>query len=231
MALNSNVLVDFHSCLNVKVNDLIARNARRRNLPAKTIFVRPGDLVDSIYYIQKGRTRHYMVNSDGSEKVSYILNDGWFLREGAFLRPESPSFAERFSITEIATTFYIIDKPCYDRLIRDPDFSQELLRSSSTKNLLLRREMESMVFDTAAERVLKLLAVSANLSETVDQNWHRLKIAYTHQELAAIIGVNRVTVSRLMASFSRTGELRMVNQRIQIRKDVVARLLQSESDC
>jgi len=230
VALNSNVLVDFHSCLNPQVGDLIVKNAKRRDLPAKTIFVRPGDPVDSIYYIHKGKTRHYMINTDGSEKVSYILNDGWFLREGTFLQPDTPTFAERFSVTEMPTTFYIIDKPCYDKLIRNPEFSQELLRSSTTKNLMLRREMESMVFDSAAERVLKLLAVSANLSETVDRHWHRLKIAYTHQELAAIIGVNRVTVSRVMASFSKTGEIRMVNQKIQIHKDVVARLLSSESD-
>lgn len=228
MAMKSTVLVDFPSCVNPEVNELIVHNARSIVLPAKKIFVQPGDIVDSIYYIHMGRTRHYMINSDGIEKIAYILNSGWFLREGVFVKPNARVIAERYSITEIPTVIYSINDNCYNKLLRYPEFSNELLRSSTTKNDLLRRELESIVFDTAKDRLLKLLASSAKLKEVIDTHWHRLRISYSHQDMAAILGVNRVTVSRIISSSIKNCELRTVNATIQIHADVIARMLLEE---
>lgn len=223
--MKNTVLVDFPSCVNPEVNNLIVKNARRMLLPAKKVFVQPGDLVDSIYYIHTGRTRHYMINSDGVEKIAYILNKGWFLREGTFARPERRVFAERYSITEIPTELYVINQACYRVLLHYPEFSNELLHSSTTKNDLLRRELESIVFDTAKDRLLNLLASSARPKELVDDYWHRLRISYSHQEIAAILGVNRVTVSRIIAASMKHGELRTVNGALQIHENVLARIM------
>ncbi|HWR12760.1 MAG TPA: Crp/Fnr family transcriptional regulator [Rectinemataceae bacterium] len=226
--MKSTVLVDFPSSVNPEVNELIVRNARSIILPAKKVFVQPGDLVDSIYYIHAGRTRHYMINSDGIEKISYILNNGWFLREGVFVKPNEKVIAERYSITEIPTVLYSISNNCYNKLLHYPEFSNELLRSSTRKNDLLRRELESIVFDTAKDRLLKLLASSAKLKEIIDMYWHRLRISYSHQDIAAILGVNRVTVSRIISTSIKNGELRTVNATIQIHTDVIARMLLDE---
>ncbi len=220
----SYVLVDFPSCANLEVNELIARYAKRRELPGKKIFVNPGDIIDSIYYIHTGRTRHYMINNDGVEKISYILNNGWFLREGVFVRHTPNMLAERFSITEIPTVLYVIDRKCYDKLLQYPEFSNELLHSSTTKNDLLRRELESIVFDTAKDRLLKLFAASIKPTLIIDDHWHELKISYSHQEIAAILGVNRVTISRLIATALKDGDLRTLNSRIQIHSGTIARL-------
>lgn len=231
--MKNNVLIDFPSCINPKVNELIVKYAKKRELPAKKIFVQPGDIVDSIFYIFSGRTRHYMINTDGVEKISYILNNGWFLREGTFVRSSTETFAARFSITELPTTLYVIGKDCYNRLIDFPDFSNELLRSSTTKNDLLRKELESIVFDTAKDRLLKLFTASMKASKIIDEHWHELNISYSHQEIAAILGVNRVTISRLIAKAMKDGELRTVNSRIQINSTAVSRLAlveESETD-
>lgn len=227
--MKNTVLVDFQSYVNPEVNELIVQNARRMMLPAKKIFVQPGDVVDSIYYIHSGRTRHYMINSDGIEKISYILNNGWFLREGVFVKPTVGVIAERYSITEIPTVIYSINYNCYNKLLHYPEFSNALLRSSTTKNDLLRRELESIVFDTAKDRLLKLLASSAKLKEVIDGHWHRLRISYSHQEIAAILGVNRVTVSRIIASSVKNGELRTLNTNIQIHANTIERMFLKEN--
>lgn len=227
--MKNTVLVDFQSCVNSEVNELIVQNAKRIMLPAKKVFVQPGDIVDSIYYIHAGRTRHYMINSDGIEKISYILNNGWFLREGVFVKPTVEVVAERYSITEIPTIIYSINYNCYNKLLHYPEFSNELLRSSTTKNDLLRRELESIVFDTAKDRLLKLLVSSAKLKEVIDGHWHRLRISYGHQEIAAILGVNRVTVSRIIASSVKNGELRTLNTNIQVHTTTIERMLLNEN--
>ena len=34
-----------------------------------------------VYYIAEGRTRHYMMAGDGTEKILYTLSAGWFYGE------------------------------------------------------------------------------------------------------------------------------------------------------
>ena len=64
-----------------ELTNLIAQNGRKLELPAKKIFLEPGDKLKGIYYIAEGRTRHYMIAPDGTEKLLYTLSAGWFYGE------------------------------------------------------------------------------------------------------------------------------------------------------
>lgn len=48
-----------------ELTNLIAQNGRKLELPAKKIFLEPGDKLRGIYYIAEGRTRHYMIARTG----------------------------------------------------------------------------------------------------------------------------------------------------------------------
>ena len=73
--------------------------------PAKKVFLEPGMRLDGIYYIANGRTCHYMVSLDGTEKVLYSLCSGWFYGE-APCNVEEPTGL--YSKTEVKTTIYKI---------------------------------------------------------------------------------------------------------------------------
>ena len=47
-----------------ELDQLLRENSRIMSIPAKTVFLEPGESMDGIYYIAKGRTRHYMVAKD-----------------------------------------------------------------------------------------------------------------------------------------------------------------------
>lgn len=196
---------------------LIEENARRILLPAKKIFVRPGDPVTSILYIKEGRTRHYMISPDGIEKVIYILGKGWFLRERTFV-DELGYQAARYSITEIPTELYAIERDQFEVLIQHPEFAKALLRSSCIKGEMLRRHAESIAFDSGKERLMKLLVSLADKTAVDSERWNPLTIQYTQQEMSAIIGVNRVTISRFMTELCNEGQIRVINRKIQVLK-------------
>ena len=83
-----------------ELQSLIAKNAVMLKIPAKTVFLEPGSKPEGVYYIASGRTRHYMIAQDGSEKILYTLSAGWFYGEtpcalhdatGLFSKAEVPS--------------------------------------------------------------------------------------------------------------------------------------------
>jgi CRP/FNR family cyclic AMP-dependent transcriptional regulator len=220
LAINQ-MVVSFPAYINEPVNRMIESCARRIELPAKKIFVCPGDAIDTILFIAEGRTRHYMISSEGIEKVIYILNRGWFLRESVFVF-DNFRVAARYSITEMKTVLFSIDFCQFNHLMEFPDFAKALLRSSCIKNEVLRRHTESLTFDSGKKRFLKLLVSLADRNVIKDGTWHPLTVKYTQSEIASIIGVNRVTISRFTSELCDEGAIRVVNRRIQLNSKIRA---------
>ncbi len=210
-----NMFVNFPPEENAALERLLEKNSHTVRLQAKKIFVSPGDKVDTIYYLKSGRTRHYMISPDGVEQVIYILSSGWFMRESTFLVQDKT--ATRYSAAEVESELLVIDRRNYDELARYSEFSRALLRSSCIKTEMQRRHAESLSFDSGKERLLKLLRSLCDRSVSLDKNWAPLTIQYTQSEMASILGVTRVSVSRFMSALADEGALRTVNRKIQIR--------------
>ena len=82
-----------------ELTSLIEQNGVRMEVPAKKVFLKPGDTLNGVYYIAEGRTRHFMCAPDGAEKLLYTLSAGWFYGEtpcvlhdstGLFSKTEKP---------------------------------------------------------------------------------------------------------------------------------------------
>ena len=56
-----------------ELTSLIEQNGVRMEVPAKKVFLKPGDTLNGVYYIAEGRTRHFMCAPDGAEKLLYTL--------------------------------------------------------------------------------------------------------------------------------------------------------------
>lgn len=64
-----------------ELGEMIRRYALVLTYPAKKVYLEPGTVLDGVDYIAEGRTRHYMVAMDGTEKILYTLSAGWFFGE------------------------------------------------------------------------------------------------------------------------------------------------------
>lgn len=201
---------------NPKLLELLEREADKKIYPKNSILCTPDDLLTDIAYIATGRIRCYAINHQGIEKTLHIYNGGWFMREGIYSSDES-FVATRFLQTEEETVLYNINQSSYTVLIKQDVFLNALLLSSSLKVEMLRQEIESMIFDSGKERLLKLLYSLANTSAIKDGNWASVNSTFTQQELAGIVGVNRVTISRFISELCKSGNIRIVNRKYQVR--------------
>lgn len=204
------------SCCNTpELRTLLKGYAILKELSPGENFLVPGTPIRYASYIAEGVTAHTTTSESGREKVLYRLGQGWFFSEEVLLRDYIVE-STRYAIAEAPTTLWLLDKPAYLELLKHPIFVTAIIRCSAYKCSMLRAEIESLTFDSTKDRLMRLLGSSTDRTSVEDQCWYQMKVSWTHQDLAAIIGTNRVTISRLITELRAEGYLRTVNGKLQI---------------
>lgn len=202
------------SLYNEELDRLIAPVSRSFVYPAKEIFQMPEDSIDGIYYIKRGRTRHYMDNNEGYCKILYNLSPGWFFGETMMFLQNKTSL---YSQAEVETEVYLIPPEQVYMLMRESElFCTTLFRCFAHKMLILRYEVANLAFNSCKNRLKRLLCSAADVEHPVENSWYNLQIHYTHSELGEIVGGARVTISRQLSELCNEGFIRMINRKIQL---------------
>lgn len=213
--------VNFEPYENALLDQLVTAHGRRVEVEQGTYFIKPGDILREMSYILEGKSAHTMFNGDGQEKISYILTHGWFLTESLFAggNDRNMSVAERYSCAKTPMVLYKINQETYQTLIEVPVFRDAIIRSLSNKRAFLQRELESAILDRTKDRLKKFFLLLSDPSASTDGKWYPLSHEYTHKDIAAIMGTNRVTVSRFVSELAQEEFLRVINKHIQINRD------------
>lgn len=199
---------------NEKLEMLIRDYGQECVYPARHIFLEPGMYIKAVIYIMRGRTRHYMVGSDGTEKILYTLNDGWFFGETPFSVNEPTGL---YSKTEIKSTLYKIPTAEYQNLLdKNKLFRDAVLESYSRKMLIMRYEIANLTFNSCKDRLKRLFCSTADTTQLIEGQWYNLKVNYNQYELSTIVGGSRVTVSKLISELCCDGFIRVLNRTMQI---------------
>jgi len=206
-------------CNDKKLRQLIRENSIVRKLRTGEYYLSPSNPIYYVAYVASGVTSHYMFSANGREKVLYRLGTGWFFSEGIFYNENgSIEVATRYAIAEEETTLWLIDREHFVKLLENRQFVEAILHSTVEKCTILRYEIESLTFDSTSDRLKKLLLSCVDSGRLNDGGWYDLCVAWTHQSIAAVMGINRVTVSRFITELKSEGFLRTVNGSIQISK-------------
>lgn len=197
-----------------ELEELLKQHSTVLTYPAKKVFLEPGIALNGVYYIAEGRTRHYMMAMDGTEKILYTLASGWFYGETPCNLEEPTGL---YSKTETKTTLYKIPLYAYEHLLdTNKMFRDAILDSYSKKMIIMRHEIENLTFNSCKDRLKRLLCSVADTSRVLDGGWYGLKVHYTQYELSTIVGGARVTISKLLNELCSEGFMRMLNRNAQI---------------
>lgn len=196
------------------LEQLIKTYSKEYVYPAKKIFLTPGQHLQGVYYIAKGRTRHYMIGEDGTEKILYTLSDGWFYGETPVSLGTSTGL---YSQAEIETHVYIMPYQNYEKLLdMNKYFRDAIFENCSKKMLIMRHEIENLTFNSCKDRLKRLFCSTADMSCLLENQWYNLKVHYTQQELSAIIGSTRITVSKAIKELCDENFIRILNRKTQV---------------
>ncbi len=149
-----------------------------------------GDSPTRFYYLRQGRVRLYLSSATGNERTLMEIHAGELFGEAAFFdhlpRVSAAKAVEKSQIVPI-------DQGLLQSLLQsDPILSMELLAYLAKRVRTLSAQVDSMTFLSADCRLAQLLLQLAEEDGTVRQ---------THEALANLSGVSRVTVSKILSGF------------------------------
>ena len=164
--------------------------------PKGQIIYIQGQEPEYLYCLGSGAVRTMMTSDEGEVRLLTTYGPGSIFGEAAFF-----DGMPRVSTAEAATDCQIVrlSHSKVDELFRaHPELASAMITYLARTVRLLSGHVDTMSFQTAQQRLANLL-----LNHPQGDN-----IQVTHEELAAALGLSRVTVSRLLGSFSRQGLLK-----------------------
>lgn len=175
--------------------------------PNQMIYLQ-GEEAPRFYYLKKGEAKIFITSKSGGEKTLRVVSEGNFLGEASFFdglpRVSSAKTTQKSEIISI-------DQEMLLRLIGEhPMLALDLLRELSKTVRMLSAQVDGMTFQQADQRIAQLLINSAV------REGNRLLIHYTHEEIGNLVGVSRITVSKILTRFVKEGYVKTCYRSIEI---------------
>lgn len=156
-----------------------------------------GELADSFYYLKKGRVKIFLSSESGMEKTLTVLEKENIFGEAAFF-DGLPRVSSAKSLVE-CEIIVIERRALPDYFRREPALAINMLQFLARRVRMLSAQVDNMTFLQADKRIAQLLVSLAGKSEA------NRSICCTHEEIGNLVGISRVTVSKILSTFSKKG--------------------------
>lgn len=160
--------------------------------PSDIIYMQEDD-ADLVFLIVKGKVRVYVMNSNGKEVTMDILQRGQIFGESAFIQHSArPTTVNAINDVEVIACY---PEALYSYCLQSLDLMISIMQSmSQTCNYLTSIIKRSYTYNRYEK-------VAAFLLDQMDQKHH--EISYTHEEIASLLGLSRVTVTKVLNEFEK----------------------------
>ncbi len=180
-----------------------AHLGKRRTYDKGEFLYHQDEVSTEFFFILKGRVQVSIAREDGSEFVLEIMGRWALCGEGPAF-DHLPRFANAVALDKVEAVVFDSRDMC--RAFRDlPELAISLLRISSLKQRTLGVRMQSLSLPKPEQRISELLNRLANLYGTTEGDATLIGISLTHEQIAAMTGASRVTVTRTLKRLKAEG--------------------------
>ena len=156
-----------------------------------------GDQVNNLYYLKKGAVRLYLSNNEG-DLMFYDISSGSGFSEPAFFC-DLPSKVRVVAVKDSIVLSFPKDI-VMSYISKQDEFIKMIINVVSNKIYLVTTLFENISSTSSTVKLIKVLY----LLSSVDSNSKRV-INITHDELASMLGIHRVTVTRHLTKLKKDG--------------------------
>ena len=184
------------SLLNGDEIQSICKNGYLKEYRRGEIIFFENDSEKKLYLLVDGQVKLSMLSSEGREKVMTILQAGDIFGEiSLFDHDPHPLTAE---VLEKARLMILDWNDLEEIIMEQPRLALKIIEALSKKTRLLTSQVRDLVFHDAKGRLANLLIRFANdFGQDVEEGT-MIEIILTHQEIANLLGVSRVTVTKTL---------------------------------
>ncbi len=165
-----------------------------KNYKKNTLLYLQGEQAEYFYYLKRGSVKIFVSSVDGLQKTISIVSDGSILGEASFF-DDMPRISSAQTITP-CTIVRITHEQLEKEFVKKPELAMYLLKVQAQSIRMLSMQVSGMVFTKADCRIAKQLL---NSQKTING---LSVVQLTHEELGNLVGVSRVTVSKILNSFA-----------------------------
>jgi CRP/FNR family cyclic AMP-dependent transcriptional regulator len=212
-----------------RLAELCGHLSTLRSYPKSAFLYQQGELSTRFYQLVSGRVRILLGTPEGREHVLAIVEPGGLFGEAACFDglPYHTS-----SITVQPSTVRVFPREAILAAMRTgPEVTLEILRSITRKQRLFALQIESATFKRAPARVAFILSRLATFYGVPlpGSRGTRIALHLSHEVLASMIGVTRVTVTREIGALIRDHVIARDGRHLVVRQP--ARLLERAQQC
>ena len=179
---------------NKELTNLFMKHGKREVYRAHQIIFIKNEQANNLYYIEKGNIRVYIPYRDGSERTLCYFHPGTIIGEEAFATPPIRIVCTN-SMTE-SRLYRLSAKEILAFAKQNPKIMENLLSFFMKKITLLHSWIFYGQFKKNEDKLACLI-----YTLSCQQN----KISLSHEQMAAVTGMSRVTATRILDSFVKKG--------------------------
>lgn len=174
-----------------------------------------GDPASTVYVVKEGRMCITTYSKAGMEQQLYIAEQGALFGEHACL----------LSIPHVTSAVAIVDSTVYaiplavfqEKLKENPELNQVVMQILCRKNSLLIARLLSQTSVVSLQRVAQTLIDMAQEYGTETEDGLEISIRFSHQDVANLLHISRVTVTKAFQSMTQANILLRKDNRILVR--------------
>ncbi|NMI04132.1 Crp/Fnr family transcriptional regulator [Paenibacillus sp. SZ31] len=183
----------------------------------------PHTFTEGFYFVKRGKVRLYTLNPEGKQFTLDILTEGNVFGEmnGISLGTRAV-YIETMEECDIC----LMDKQRFEQfLIEHPQFMMRLMNVLSERMRRMSELTQTLALGNLHEKVIHNLYRLAKQIGWIEENEYcRIQLALTHQEIAWMAGATRESVTIVMRDLAKAGRIRTGFKSVSLHRDEIATL-------
>ncbi|WP_214226196.1 Crp/Fnr family transcriptional regulator [Pedobacter sp. B4-66] len=192
---------------------LIGRQNIEKYKKGEIVF-KEGMVPSGIYYIHSGKVKKYKKGPTEKEQIIYVANKGELIGYHALLAEERHQ--DSAAVLEESSISFIPKEDFLEVLQRSPQFAISLLKALSHEFTVFANNISAFSDASAVERLAIALIVFREKSKIGLIEGQQIVIDISRSDLAAIVGIAKENVIRLLKEFKSEGIITTQGRKIWI---------------
>ncbi|KOY14737.1 Crp/Fnr family transcriptional regulator [Paenibacillus xylanivorans] len=176
-------------------------------MPKNTIIQTPDTFAEGFYFVKKGRVRLYTLNEEGKQFTFDILGEGNVFGEmnGISLGTRSV-YIETMEECDIC----LMNRQRFEQFLIDhPKFMMNLMKVLSERIKGMSELTQKLALGNLHDKIMhNLVRLTDQIGWVEEDDFCRINLALTHQEIAWMAGATRESVSVTLQDLARIGRIR-----------------------